>query len=91
MHVEAAALEARRAAALCRRQLDESGAPVGRMARAFEPPAGEAVSACSVAAVLRWSRLLTPPEFAASVQCDGWEVVLPEFVFEPITERGDGS
>jgi ATP-dependent DNA helicase RecQ len=60
-----------------------SGMPVGRMAHAFAPPAGEAVTACSVAAVLRWSRSLTAAQYAASVQCDEWEVVLPEFVLEP--------
>lgn len=58
-------------------------APVGRLAQAFQLLADHELSRCSVAAVLRWSRALTPPEYAASVRCDDWEVVLPEFVFAP--------
>jgi ATP-dependent DNA helicase RecQ len=60
-----------------------SGLPVGRMAHQYAPPAGEVITACSVAAVLRWSRSLTAAQYAASVQCDQWEVVLPEFVVKP--------
>ncbi len=58
-------------------------APVGRLAQAFQLLADHELGRCSVAAVLRWSRALTPPEYAASVRCDDWEVVLPEFVFAP--------
>lgn len=36
-----------------------------------------------VAAVVAWSREDSKPEFAESLQCDRWEVVVPELVFAP--------
>ena len=63
--------------------LDRSAAVVGRLARAFEPPAGMRCVSVSVHAVVTWSRDASEPEFQAGLKCDRWEVVVPELVFEP--------
>jgi ATP-dependent DNA helicase RecQ len=62
---------------------DAGAAPVGRMAAAWAPPSGYRCTAARVGAVVVWGRAQTPPEFAAAVRCERWEVVLPEFDFEP--------
>ena len=63
--------------------LDRSAAVVGRLARAFEPPAGMRCVSASVRAVVTWSRDASEPEFHDGLKCDHWEVVVPELVFEP--------
>ena len=63
--------------------LDRSGAVVGRLAWAFEPPAGMRCVSAAVHAVVTWSRDASEPEFLDGLKCDRWEVVVPELVFEP--------
>ncbi len=63
--------------------LDRDGTVVGRLARAFEPPAGMRCISAAVHAVVTWSRDASEPEFQAGLKCDRWEVVVPELVFEP--------
>ena len=63
--------------------MDRSGTVVGRLARAFEPPAGTRCVAAAVHAVVTWSRDASEPEFRDGLKCDHWEVVVPELVFEP--------
>ena len=63
--------------------LDRSGAVVGRLARAFEPPAGMRCVAASVRAILTWGREASEPGFRDGLRCDRWEVVVPELIFEP--------
>ena len=63
--------------------LDRSGTVVGRMARAFEPPAGMRCVSVAVHAVVTWSRDASEPEFQVGLKCDRWEVVVPELIFEP--------
>ena len=63
--------------------LDRNGTVVGRLARAFEPPAGMRCVSAAVHAVVTWSRDASEPEFQAGLKCDHWEVVVPELVFEP--------
>ena len=65
--------------------LDRSGTVVGRLAWAFEPPAGMRCVAAAVHAVVTWSRDASEPEFQVGLKCDHWEVVVPELVFEPGT------
>ena len=62
--------------------LDQSGTVVGRLARAFEPPAGMQCVSSTVHAVVTWSREASEPEFRDGLKCDRWEVV-PELLFEP--------
>ena len=63
--------------------LDRSGTVVGRLARAFEPPAGTRCVSAAVHAVVTWGRDDSEPEFRDGLKCDHWEVVVPELVFEP--------
>ena len=37
-----------------------------------------------VAAVVTWSREDSKPEFVEALQCDRWEVVVPELVFAQV-------
>ena len=61
---------------------DESGTAVGRLARSFEPPVGTRCASATVLAVVAWSRAASEPKFQVGLQCDTWEVVVPELVFE---------
>ena len=63
--------------------LDRSGTVVGRLARAFEPPAGMRCVSAAVHAVVTWSRDASEPGFRDGLKCDRWEVVVPELIFEP--------
>ena len=63
--------------------LDRSGTVVGRLARAFEPPAGMQCVSAAVHAVVTGSREASEPAFQDALKCDRWEVVVPELVFEP--------
>ena len=65
--------------------VDRSGTVVGRLAQAFEPPAGMRCVSAAVHAVVTWSRDASEPEFQVGLKCDHWEVVVPELVFEPET------
>ena len=63
--------------------LDRTGLVVGRLARSFEPPEGMVCTYASVLAVASWSRKHSEPEYQEQLQCDTWEVVVPELIFEP--------
>ena len=63
--------------------LDRSGTVVGRLARAFEPPAGMRCVSAAVHAVVTGSREASEPAFQDALKCDRWQVVVPELVFEP--------
>ena len=68
--------------------LDRSGTVVGQLARAFAPPPRTRCRSATVFAVVAWSRAASDPQYHDRVQCDAWEVVVPELVFEPEPERG---
>ena len=63
--------------------LDQSGVVVGRLARSFEPPEGMVCTHASVLAIATWNRQHSEPEYQEQFQCDTWEVVVPELIFEP--------
>ena len=63
--------------------LDCAGALVGRLAKGFKPRAAARCRSAKVLAVVGWSREASEPQFRDSMQCEEWEVVVPEFVFEP--------
>ena len=63
--------------------LNPKGAMIGRLAQSFTPPAGKRCRSASVLAVTGWSRKASPPKYRDSLQCDGWEVLMPEPVLEP--------
>ena len=63
--------------------LDRSGMVVGRLARVFEPPTGMQCVSSAVHAVVTWSREASEPAFQDALNCDRWEVVVPDLIFEP--------
>ena len=63
--------------------LDGTGRRVGRLANSFQPPGGMRCHAATVLAILAWGRDLAEPQYLSSIQCDAWEVVLPELTFGP--------
>ena len=63
--------------------LDASGTVVGRLAGGFTPPAGTRYSSATIHAVVAWSRDASEPRYKDRLQCDEWEVVVPELVFAP--------
>lgn len=65
--------------ALC----DRHGHVVGRLARAYAPPAGMRFVSGQVKAVIVRRREDAEPEYQERLRCATWEVVLPELVFEP--------
>ncbi len=73
--------------------LDRNGTMVGQMASKF-PPAEVNTMRCrsvKVQAITGWSREASGPEFHNRIRCDSWEVVVPEFVFEPKGSQADDS
>jgi len=62
---------------------DRHGHAVGRLARAFAPPAGMRFLSGQVKAVIVRRREDSEPAFQAALRSEKWEVVLPELVFEP--------
>ncbi len=66
--------------------LDPAGSALGRLAKSFRPPSGVRCRSAEVSAVIGWNRDITPPAFLDDVQCEKWEVVVPELVFAPNEE-----
>lgn len=62
--------------------LSDDGMVVGRLAATFEPPVGRCESA-KVLAVTTWNREISDSKYQDSIECDAWEVVVPELVFGP--------
>jgi ATP-dependent DNA helicase RecQ len=61
---------------------DDSGGVVGRLAKGYAPPAGASdLISARVAAIVRRRESDGDPTYAALARCDGWEVVVPEFVY----------
>ena len=63
--------------------VSRAGVVVGRLSRSFEPPQGTACTGASVLAVVSRTREHSDPQFQTQLQCDTWEVVVPELIFEP--------
>ena len=62
---------------------DRTGRLVGRMARAFELRSDMRCRETSVAAVITRGEDDSLPEFRDRIRSPKWEVVIPQFVFEP--------
>ena len=63
--------------------VDGKGNTVGRLARAYAPPAGMRCIAASVAAIIVREREDSEAEYRDFARCERWEVVVPELVFVP--------
>jgi ATP-dependent DNA helicase RecQ len=57
---------------------------VGRMAKTFANPRGTRLVSGQVAAIIVRRRDDSAPKYQSQLRCDSWEVVVPEFVFEPV-------
>jgi ATP-dependent DNA helicase RecQ len=64
--------------------MDPAGAVVGRFANSYAPPKGMTCVAVRVAAIMSWTRAQSDPDYRSLCRCDSWEVVVPEFTFQPI-------
>ncbi len=65
--------------------VDRKGNTVGRLARAYAPPAGTGCITASVAAIILREREDSEPQYRSHARCERWEVVVPDLVFEPGT------
>ena len=63
--------------------LDRNQMVVGQLAGGFEAPPGMRSTYATVLAIATWDRESSEPEYQERLQCDNWEVVVPELVFEP--------
>ena len=63
--------------------LDGKGTVIGQLASGFDPPNGVRCTSATVLAVVTWDRERSEPQYRDGLQCDAWEVVVPELVFEP--------
>lgn len=61
--------------------LDGRGYELGRMAKAWSPPAGYKCAEGRVGAVVRWRAVDNREEYRAALRREEWEVVLPELTF----------
>ncbi len=66
-----------------RELLSGDGTVVGRLATTFEPPAGLRCISATVLAVTTWNREISDSKYQDNIECDAWEVVVPELVFGP--------
>ena len=63
--------------------LNKKGIVVGRLAGSFKPPTGMRYAFATVLSIINWDKESSEPEYQKRLQCDSWEVVVPELVFEP--------
>ena len=57
-----------------------AGRTVGRLAENYR--ATGVLHSARVHAIVTWGRQDSEPQYRGSLQCERWEVVVPEFVFE---------
>ena len=63
--------------------VDSGGTVVGRLSGSFSPPVGMRCSSATVMAIVSWDKGNSTAGYQPNLQCDEWEVVVPELVFEP--------
>ena len=66
--------------------VDSNGLVVGELASGFEGIHGMWCAFATVMAIASWDRERSQPDYRQGLQCDAWEVVVPELVFEPALE-----
>ena len=62
--------------------LDRNGTTVGQLAGSYGAPGTMRCAFASVLAVATWDTERSDPEYRDGLQCDKWEVVVPELVFD---------
>ena len=63
--------------------LDRNGKVVGQLASGFDAFDNMRCTRAKVWAIVAWNREYSEPQYQAGLQCDSWEVVVPELIFEP--------
>ncbi len=63
---------------------DHNVVVVGRLARAFRPPAGMCCIAARVAAIIVRLREDGEPEYQGLIRGERWEVVVPDLIYAPV-------
>ena len=63
--------------------LDRNSTVVGQLAGSFKAPKDMRCTSATVLAIATWDSERSEPEYRDRLQCDRWEVVVPELVFEP--------
>ena len=71
--------------------LDSRGTVVGQLASGFEVPSGMRCAFATVLAITTWDQERSEPQYRDRLQCDIWEVVVPELVFEPDSKSYSGE
>ena len=64
--------------------LNSDGIVVGRLAGGYKVPDDMHIKSATVLAVACWEKDNSDPEYQRGIQCDRWEVVVPELVLETI-------
>ena len=63
--------------------LDNTGVPIGALARSYETPDNLPCAEARVAAIATWNKNRSDPQYRQHLHRDQWEVVIPELIFEP--------
>ena len=63
--------------------LNSKGTVVGTLSRNFEAPSGMRCAFATVLSIVKWDRESSEPDYRNNLQCDTWEVIIPELVFVP--------
>ncbi len=63
--------------------LDNTGVPVGALARSYDTPDNLPCAEARIAAIATWNKDRSDPQYRQHLHCDQWEVVIPELIFEP--------
>ena len=63
--------------------VDSHGVVVGHLVSGFEGIPGMRCAFATVMAIASWDRERSQPDYRQGLQCDAWEVVVPELVFHP--------
>ncbi len=66
--------------------VDSHGLVVGQIAGGFEGIAGMRCAFATVMAIASWDQERSQPDYRQRLQCEAWEVVVPELVFKPALE-----
>jgi ATP-dependent DNA helicase RecQ len=63
---------------------DHRGIHVGRLADGYKPPPGLTCLHAEVAAIVTRERSQSSPAYQDKLQCDTWEVLLPDLIYGPL-------
>ena len=71
--------------------LNSDGIVVGQFAGGYKVPDDMLIKSATVLAIASWEKANSDPEYQQGIQCDRWEVVVPELVLEPMSKSQEPS